>query len=129
LLQRLGTPIRQKVNQAVSLQVYEDGSIRLATAKAPVVDAQDAWSWYGGKYRLTHQTKQAGATGSAAAQSDLVNHPLAGPSTQREAQAFQEATQGWRAPLIDRSDAGQAFPKRPARTGDVATVKPPCGDP
>jgi hypothetical protein len=39
LCERAGTPIRQKIDRVVPLQVSKDGSIGLATAETPVVDA------------------------------------------------------------------------------------------
>jgi hypothetical protein len=59
----------------------------------------------------------------------VVEHPLAGATTQRKAHPFELATQQWRTSLIDRSDGWQAFSKRPAVTGGVATVNSPGGDP
>src|ERR671920_1754779 len=43
--QRRGAPVRQQVDDAMPLQVDENGSVGLALAQRPVVDTQDARGW------------------------------------------------------------------------------------
>ena len=124
--QRLGAAVGQEIDEVVALQVGEDGSIGPATSETPVIHAQHLRGRRGREHRLSHQSQYAIATDSSVAQPELLEQAVTGLATEREADAFELATQQWRASLIDGSHGGQAFAKGAATTGGVATVKTPC---